>query len=182
TNDIGDELVSLCKDEEQQFARSIVCCSTAERAYLNLWMVRGGWRGEVAIGVVETIIPDQYGPWLTTTSSVVPDDSPPNSPTGDIRSSTYDPNGSPCTPNVSPNPPIHQGGTTSTKPKYKVQFNIPDNLPALVPDFDFSPDLSPNSDLSPTTEEGVVGATPSRDPPLGFKTKGKELFPNSSLG
>ncbi|PKI54332.1 hypothetical protein CRG98_025268 [Punica granatum] len=131
----------------------------------------------------QPINPDRYGPWLCFDPkndlppphvAAIPDDSPPSSPTARYRSSASTHIGSPCTPDSSPIPQTHQGGTPPKKPKYKVIFNIPDNLVALAPDFDCPTEPPLSSEPSLTTEEGAIAPITSNTLPPDPKTKGKQ--------
>ncbi|OWM82864.1 hypothetical protein CDL15_Pgr029225 [Punica granatum] len=82
--------------------------------------------------------------------------------------------GSPRTPDSSPIPQTHQGGTPPKKPKYKVIFNIPDNVVALAPNFDCPIEPPLSSELPLTTEEGVFVPVTSNTPPPNSKAKGKQ--------
>ncbi|PKI47069.1 hypothetical protein CRG98_032545 [Punica granatum] len=129
----------------------------------------------------QPIIPDKYGPWLRHDPkndlpppqvSAVPDSPPPNTPSGVTET---EPNCSPHTPYLSPKPLTHRGDTAPKKPKFKIIFNIPDNLAALAPDFDVQSD----------TEDGAIAQTPSQSPlPSvydGEQRNPSELCPRSLL-
>ncbi|PKI37472.1 hypothetical protein CRG98_042134 [Punica granatum] len=83
--------------------------------------------------------------------AAVPDSPPPNTPSG---APDTEPNGSPHTPYLSPKPPTHRGDTAPKKLKFKIIFNIPDNLAALAPDFDLQSDI----------EDGAVAQTSPQSP------------------